>query len=197
MAVQAPVRNVSFWAACCIPGVAMYAFTLFFCKLMAYTFLYWLPYYINSVTIASTKLSPQVGFVILLLWMFKATPYCVMHVFPVFFLFLYFFCLQAAGNLSVLFDLGGVLGGSIAGFISDQTSASACTSCAFVIAAIPALFLYQSFGSVSLPMNIGLMMLAGLLINGPYALITTAVSADLGTHHSLQGGQGAGHYVPC
>ena len=97
------------------------------------------------------------------------------------------FCLQAAGNLSVLFDLGGVLGGSIAGFISDQTSASACTSCAFVIAAIPALLLYQSFGTVSLPINIGLMMLAGLLVNGPYALITTAVSADLGTHHSLQG----------
>ena len=95
--------------------------------------------------------------------------------------------LQATGNLSVLFDLGGVLGGSIAGFISDQTSASACTSCAFVQAAIPALFLYQSFGTVSLLMNIGLMMLAGLLVTGPYALITTAVSADLGTHHSLQG----------
>ncbi|VDN12538.1 unnamed protein product [Dibothriocephalus latus] len=27
----------------------------------------------------------------------------------------------------------------------------------------------------------------GLLINGPYALITTAVSADLGTHPTLQG----------
>jgi OPA family glycerol-3-phosphate transporter-like MFS transporter 1/2 len=27
----------------------------------------------------------------------------------------------------------------------------------------------------------------GFLVNGPYALITTAVSADLGTHHSLEG----------
>ena len=44
--------------------MATYAFTLFFCKLVAYTFLYWLPYYINSVTIASTKLSPQVATVI-------------------------------------------------------------------------------------------------------------------------------------
>jgi hypothetical protein len=29
-------------------------------------------------------------------------------------------------------------------------------------------------------------MLAGFFVNGPYALITTAVSADLGTHESLQ-----------
>ena len=28
---------------------------------------------------------------------------------------------------------------------------------------------------------------AGALVNGPYALITTAVSADLGTHESLKG----------
>ncbi len=30
-------------------------------------------------------------------------------------------------------------------------------------------------------------MATGSLVNGPYALITTAVSADLGTHKSLQG----------
>ncbi|GFH21209.1 MFS domain-containing protein [Haematococcus lacustris] len=30
------------------------------------------------------------------------------------------------------------------------------------------------------------MMLSGFCVNGPYALITTAVSADLGTHESLQ-----------
>ena len=35
--------------------------------------------------------------------------------------------------------------------------------------------------------NIALLMLAGLLVNGPYALITTAVSAELGVHPSLQG----------
>ena len=31
------------------------------------------------------------------------------------------------------------------------------------------------------------MMAAGFFVNGPYALITTAVSADLGTHSSLTG----------
>ena len=34
-------------------------------------------------------------------------------------------------------------------------------------------------------------MLTGLLVNGPYALITTAVSAELGTHPSLQGSSNA------
>jgi len=36
-------------------------------------------------------------------------------------------------------------------------------------------------------MNTLLLMLTGLLVNGPYALITTAVSAELGTHKSLAG----------
>uniref|UniRef100_A0A2P2QU88 Uncharacterized protein MANES_06G134900 n=1 Tax=Rhizophora mucronata TaxID=61149 RepID=A0A2P2QU88_RHIMU len=36
-------------------------------------------------------------------------------------------------------------------------------------------------------MNIALMFLTGMFVNGPYALITTAVSADLGTHSSLKG----------
>ena len=36
-------------------------------------------------------------------------------------------------------------------------------------------------------MNIFLLFVVGLLANGPYALITTAVSADLGTHPVLKG----------
>jgi hypothetical protein len=40
----------------------------------------------------------------------------------------------------------------------------------------------------ALAVNIALMMSAGFFVNGPYALITTAVSADLGTHKSLAGG---------
>ena len=35
--------------------------------------------------------------------------------------------------------------------------------------------------------NILLLIPVGLLVNGPYALITTAVSAELGTHPSLRG----------
>ena len=32
-----------------------------------------------------------------------------------------------------------------------------------------------------------MLLVVGAFVNGPYALITTAVSADLGTHESLHG----------
>lgn len=94
---------------------------------------------------------------------------------------------KTAGQLSTLFDVGGVVGGILAGHISDKMNARAITAAGFMYCAIPALFLYRTYGSVSLTLNIALMVIAGMLINGPYALITTAVSADLGTHSSLKG----------
>lgn len=94
---------------------------------------------------------------------------------------------KTAGQLSTLFDVGGVVGGILAGHLSDKMNARAITAAGFMYCAIPALFLYRTYGSVSLTLNIILMVVAGMLINGPYALITTAVSADLGTHSSLQG----------
>lgn len=93
----------------------------------------------------------------------------------------------AAGNLSTVFDMGGVLGGILAGFISDHLGARAITAAGFMYSAIPALFLYRSYGHISFAINIGLMFVTGVFVNGPYALITTAVSADLGTHSSLRG----------
>jgi OPA family glycerol-3-phosphate transporter-like MFS transporter 1/2 len=94
---------------------------------------------------------------------------------------------KTAGNLSTLFDVGGIVGGILCGYISDKFKARATTAAAFMYAAIPAMLVYHSYGGVSQTVNILLMMVAGLFVNGPYALITTAVSADLGTHKSLQG----------
>lgn len=148
--------GVSFFAAWCIPGVAVFAMTLFFAKLVAYTFLYWLPYYISTTEVGGRALTPT-----------------------------------EAGNLSILFDVGGVLGGAVAGYLSDVSGASALVSFGFVFSAIPFLYLYRVFGQLSFAVNIGLMMTAGFFVNGPYALITTAVSADLGTHQSLAGNEKA------
>ncbi len=94
---------------------------------------------------------------------------------------------ETAGNLSTLFDVGGVMGGILAGHISDRLEARAITAVVFLYSAIPALLLYRIYGSISMYVNIPLMMVAGLFVNGPYSLITTAVSADLGTHNSLKG----------
>lgn len=94
---------------------------------------------------------------------------------------------KTAGNLSTLFDVGGIFGGIMAGYISDKLRARATTAATFMYASIPAMLLYEKYGSISKTSNILLMMIAGLCVNGPYALITTAVSADLGTHSSLRG----------
>ncbi len=148
--------SVSFLAAWCIPGVAVYAFTLFFAKLTAYTFLYWLPYYINSTEVGGERLTPT-----------------------------------QAGNLSILFDVGGVLGGVLAGYFSDASNSPAIVSCSFVYLAIPTLWLYRHYGAISFTFNISLMMAAGFFVNGPYALITTAVSADLGSSSTVGGNEKA------
>lgn len=94
---------------------------------------------------------------------------------------------KSAGNLSTLFDVGGIVGGILAGYISDKLNARATTAATFMYLAIPSMLLYRLYGSKSKSVNIALMMVAGLFVNGPYALITTAVSADLGTHRSLKG----------
>jgi OPA family glycerol-3-phosphate transporter-like MFS transporter 1/2 len=143
------IRFIDAWR---IPGVSAFAFCLFFSKLIAYTFLYWLPYYINSTPIEGGLLTPK-----------------------------------EAGDLSILFDIGGVAGGVMAGHLSDKTGASALVATSFTILSVPFLWMYRKYGHVSFSINIALMMLSGFCVNGPYALITTAVSADLGTHESLHG----------
>ncbi|CAN8231635.1 unnamed protein product [Cochlearia groenlandica] len=145
-------KSVGLLQACMIPGVIPFAMCLFFSKLVAYTFLYWLPFYLSQTTIGGEYMS-----------------------------------VKTAGNLSTLFDVGGIVGGILAGYISDKFKARATTAATFMYAAIPAMLVYHSYGGVSQTVNVLLMMVAGLFVNGPYALITTAVSADLGTHKSLQG----------
>ncbi|KAL9223935.1 hypothetical protein vseg_000018 [Gypsophila vaccaria] len=143
---------IGFLAAWRLPGVASFAICLFFSKLVAYTFLYWLPFYIRHTAVAGVHLSHE-----------------------------------TAGMLSTIFDVGGVLGGVMAGLISDKLGVRAVTSVSFLLLSIPALVLYRVYGSRSMLSNNALMFLCGSLVNGPYALITTAVSADLGTQSAIRG----------
>ncbi|KAI5080065.1 hypothetical protein GOP47_0005544 [Adiantum capillus-veneris] len=115
---------VSFFDAWVIPRVAPFAFCLFFTKLVAYTFLYWLPFYIRHTEIDGHYLS-------------EAT----------------------AGNLSTVFDVGGTIGGIMAGHLSDKLNARAMVAAAFTYASLPALVLYRIY----------------------------AVSADLGTRETFSG----------
>lgn len=140
-------KAVSFWQALQIPGVLEFSLSLFFAKLVAYTFLFWLPFYIQNTASYDAKVS---------------------------------------GLLSTLFDFGGIAGGIIAGLVSDKTGRSATTCAGMLLIACGMMYIYYLKAKVSLTVNIVLLLITGAFVNGPYSLITTAVSADLGTHSILK-----------
>lgn len=88
---------------------------------------------------------------------------------------------EQSAYLSVPFDLGGMIGAIVAGFLSDRYRKSAVICTVMLIMAIPAMLIYEKLGAISNFYNITLQLVAGFLVNGPYALITTAVSTDLGS----------------
>ncbi|XP_070294212.1 glucose-6-phosphate exchanger SLC37A1 [Salvelinus sp. IW2-2015] len=94
---------------------------------------------------------------------------------------------KTAGELSTLFDVGGIVGGILAGVISDKLGKRATTCAVMLLLAAPTLYGFSLISEFGLGPTIGMLLVCGGLVNGPYALITTAVSADLGTHKSLKG----------
>ncbi|XP_010882819.1 glucose-6-phosphate exchanger SLC37A1 [Esox lucius] len=94
---------------------------------------------------------------------------------------------KKAGDLSTLFDVGGIVGGILAGVISDKLGKRATTCAVMLLLAAPTLYGFSMISEFGLGPTIGMLVVCGGLVNGPYALITTAVSADLGTHKSLKG----------
>ncbi|XP_066563201.1 glucose-6-phosphate exchanger SLC37A1 isoform X3 [Amia ocellicauda] len=94
---------------------------------------------------------------------------------------------KRAGDLSTLFDVGGIVGGILAGVISDKVEKRATTCGVMLLLAAPSLYGFSMISELGLGPTIVMLVISGCLVNGPYALITTAVSADLGTHKSLKG----------
>merc|ERR1719150_2670255 len=161
--IQGEETAIGFFGALRIPGVVEFSLCLFFAKLVSYTFLYWLPNYIHEKD----------------------------HVDA-----------EKAAVLSTIFDLGGIVDGVVAGLVSDSSQRPATTCLVMLVAAVPTMYSYQKLVDDWCPItavdgapvhnscytaNILFTLLTGTLVNGPYALITTAVSAELGQHPSLQG----------
>ncbi|XP_053161818.1 glucose-6-phosphate exchanger SLC37A1 [Hemicordylus capensis] len=94
---------------------------------------------------------------------------------------------KKAGDLSTLFDVGGIFGGILAGMISDRLKKRASTCGMMLLIAAPTLYIFSTISKMGFEATVVMLLICGALVNGPYALITTAVSADLGTHKSLKG----------
>ncbi|XP_069737876.1 glucose-6-phosphate exchanger SLC37A2-like, partial [Phaenicophaeus curvirostris] len=117
----------------------------------------------------------------------KLVSYTFLYWLPLYIVNVAHFGAKEAGDLSTLFDVGGILGGIFAGLVSDYTGGRATTCCVMLVVAAPMLFLYNHVGQKGIGTSVVMLIVCGALVNGPYALITTAVSADLGTHECLKG----------
>jgi len=94
-----------------------------------------------------------------------------------------------SSTLSMLYDIGQMVGGFVCGWISDivgQRSPPVWVSLMLSTAPIFALRL-----RTSIPVLGVICFTGGLLVGGPANLISSAISADLGKHESLQSSQQA------
>lgn len=94
---------------------------------------------------------------------------------------------EESAYMSVPFDIGGIIGAITAGYLSDKYKKSGIICSGMLLFAIPSMFIYEKYASISNAYNIMLQLITGILVNGPYALITTAISADLGSR--VKGGK--------
>ncbi|ESO89870.1 hypothetical protein LOTGIDRAFT_234009 [Lottia gigantea] len=81
--------------------------------------------------------------------------------------------------ISIWYDVGGIIGGTIAGFISDLTGRRAVVVIPMLILSVPALFIYGNFTG-GYTINAVLMAVTGFFVGGVANLISAAISADLG-----------------
>ncbi|DAZ93751.1 TPA: hypothetical protein N0F65_007377 [Lagenidium giganteum] len=86
---------------------------------------------------------------------------------------------STADYFSMLYDLGQIFGGFAGGYITDKMGVRSP-----VIVVISAI--YCIHGS-SVDVTAVLLVVSGFMLGGPANLISTAISADLGTHESIRG----------
>ena len=123
----------------------------------------------------------------------KFVAYFFLYWFPFYLESLGFSKTSAAGHANA-FDVGGIIGGIICGLISDKLNMRAVVAAGSIFFAIPAMYALRVIVTGPETSDVTVSMLAAvsnLFINGVYALITTAVSADLGTSPELKGNANA------
>ncbi|XP_036719594.1 sugar phosphate exchanger 3 isoform X4 [Balaenoptera musculus] len=141
------VKAISFYQACCLPGVIAYSLAYACLKLVNYSFFFWLPFYLSN----------NFG------W--KEAE---------------------ADRLSIWYDVGGIIGGTLQGFISDVLQKRAPVLALSLLLAIGSLVGYSRSPNDK-SINALLMAVTGFFIGGPSNMISSAISADLGRQELIQG----------
>ncbi|XP_048642799.1 sugar phosphate exchanger 3 isoform X3 [Marmota marmota marmota] len=147
----AQVKAISFYQACCLPGVIPYSLAYACLKLVNYSFFFWLPFYLSNN------------------FRWKEAE---------------------ADQLSIWYDVGGIIGGTLQGFISDILQKRAPVLALSLILAIGSLVGYSRSPN-NKSINALLMTVTGFFIGGPSNMISSAISADLGRQELIQGSREA------
>ncbi|KAM4873877.1 sugar phosphate exchanger 3 [Thomomys bottae] len=91
-----------------------------------------------------------------------------------------------ADQLSIWYDVGGIIGGTLQGFISDILQRRAPVLALSLLLAIGSLVGYSRSPNDK-SINALLMTVTGFFIGGPSNMISSAISADLGRQEPIQG----------
>eukprot|EP00058_Branchiostoma_floridae_P008987 XP_002594475.1 hypothetical protein BRAFLDRAFT_59797 [Branchiostoma floridae] len=91
-----------------------------------------------------------------------------------------------ADEISIYYDVGGIIGGMIGGYLSDRMKKRAPTVVTMLLLALPSLWGYSASPN-NKTINAVLMAVAGFFIGGPANLISSAISADLGRQNLIKG----------
>lgn len=95
-----------------------------------------------------------------------------------------------ADRLSVWYDVGGIIGGTVQGLISDFMGKRAPVLAISLALAMGALVGYSHSPNDQV-INAALLATTGFFIGGPSNMISSAISADLGRQDALRGSQEA------
>lgn len=95
-----------------------------------------------------------------------------------------------ADRLSVWYDVGGIIGGTLQGLISDFMGKRAPVLAISLLLAMGALMGYSQSPNDKV-INAVLLATTGFFIGGPSNMISSAISADLGRQEALRGSQEA------
>ncbi|XP_061107768.1 sugar phosphate exchanger 3 [Conger conger] len=95
-----------------------------------------------------------------------------------------------ADRLSVWYDVGGILGGTVQGLISDCLGKRAPVLAVSLVLAMASLVGF-SHSPNDRVVNAVLLAVTGFFIGGPSNMISSAISADLGRQEALRGSQEA------
>ncbi|XP_069927513.1 sugar phosphate exchanger 3 isoform X4 [Oryctolagus cuniculus] len=91
-----------------------------------------------------------------------------------------------ADQLSIWYDVGGIIGGTLQGFVSDMLQKRAPVLALSLLLAIGSLVGYSRSPN-NKSVNALLMTVTGFFIGGPSNMISSAISADLGRQELIQG----------